>query len=899
LIFNDSIVSDWNAVVRLQTEDSGFAHFDSIRFVERMADPSVLPMRITNTLAVDGASPDTVLWGCLRSTSNPLPAGQGMVAELFLTGTAPGLMRIDSSGARNNIRTAFVALDGREYQPVFEGVVLDVIPAGLPPEIQLIESAPAFSVLGEQVQLRLEAESPAGIPVTLSLESLVDADDDTREPLTPPQFEVVEPGLFQWNPGTGDAGIWIATFLATDSAGSASAISSQFQVLTTASNLVDLESTETTGAPFTTSMAHGDTDNDGDLELMVTALTVLSNQSFVAFEYIGAGSLLETFAIRDDNYARALIPFYMDDDDNLDALLIHGWDLRVLRGSGDNRFSLTDNPTEVPRWLRDAAVLDFNGDAYLDWVGAAGEVVVVYAGGPDGSFSRTVTLAPEDTALTVYSADFDSDGWDDLAVGTIDGLDIYRNDGEGGLELTESHAQAFGTTDIEATNRGSDFNRDGIFDLCLASPSIGGEFSELTIYLGLGDGTFEQTQVRRVRGQIFASRVGDFNNDGSLDIAYINGARRYLALLMGNGRGEFPDELRYEINHYRPRQLDCADLDRDGDMDVVVAAHELDGTDASSLMFFENRYDPISVYDGSLIIRSTNNAETELRSPGGGVLNAFSSSIASAALYRVDLDDDDRLDRRISVHMLEAGRYDLLVRPDPRLPTAEPFSLSYTVDDQPYRIARGLPMAAAGFLFSIYPDRHSPMSPRQGEFIHSVLPTFTWESAGIDRFELASDIGFTHVLESATVTGGVYTVQMVLPEADSTAYFWRVRPENGEELNRISVFNVVRIPTEVDEDEGAAGLPDSCRLAQNYPNPFNPLTTISYYLPEGAPVKVTIHNVLGQLIKVLVDRFQSSGEHTVDWDATDLYEQPVASGIYFYRLEVGEFSGTRKMVLVR
>jgi len=92
---------------------------------------------------------------------------------------------------------------------------------------------------------------------------------------------------------------------------------------------------------------------------------------------------------------------------------------------------------------------------------------------------------------------------------------------------------------------------------------------------------------------------------------------------------------------------------------------------------------------------------------------------------------------------------------------------------------------------------------------------------------------------------------------------------------------------------------DSCRLAQNFPNPFNPETTIEFYLPTTAPVAITIHNVLGQIIKTLVHGSLPAGTHTVDWDATDLHDRPVASGIYFYRMEVGEFSSTRKMVLVR
>lgn len=88
-------------------------------------------------------------------------------------------------------------------------------------------------------------------------------------------------------------------------------------------------------------------------------------------------------------------------------------------------------------------------------------------------------------------------------------------------------------------------------------------------------------------------------------------------------------------------------------------------------------------------------------------------------------------------------------------------------------------------------------------------------------------------------------------------------------------------------------------LSQNYPNPFNPVTNITYNLPVDAEVKLTVYNILGQEVKVLVDGLQNSGKYTVHFDGTNL-----ASGMYIYRLE-GEsaegkkFSDIKKMVIVK
>lgn len=83
-------------------------------------------------------------------------------------------------------------------------------------------------------------------------------------------------------------------------------------------------------------------------------------------------------------------------------------------------------------------------------------------------------------------------------------------------------------------------------------------------------------------------------------------------------------------------------------------------------------------------------------------------------------------------------------------------------------------------------------------------------------------------------------------------------------------------------------------LAQNYPNPFNPSTTINFTLPQNSNVTLKIYNALGEEVKSLVNRFMESGVHTVNFNANDLN-----SGIYFYRLEAGQYSEVRKMTLIK
>ncbi|MDH3268003.1 MAG: C25 family cysteine peptidase, partial [Ignavibacteria bacterium] len=89
-------------------------------------------------------------------------------------------------------------------------------------------------------------------------------------------------------------------------------------------------------------------------------------------------------------------------------------------------------------------------------------------------------------------------------------------------------------------------------------------------------------------------------------------------------------------------------------------------------------------------------------------------------------------------------------------------------------------------------------------------------------------------------------------------------------------------------------LPLGFELFQNYPNPFNPSTTIKFTLPVSSNVKLTVYNALGQLVETLVDREMQSGYHEVNFDASRL-----ASGVYLYQLQAGEYISIRKMALIK
>jgi hypothetical protein len=90
------------------------------------------------------------------------------------------------------------------------------------------------------------------------------------------------------------------------------------------------------------------------------------------------------------------------------------------------------------------------------------------------------------------------------------------------------------------------------------------------------------------------------------------------------------------------------------------------------------------------------------------------------------------------------------------------------------------------------------------------------------------------------------------------------------------------------------GIPKVFALMQNYPNPFNPTTTIQYALPKASNVEIKVYDLIGREVTTLVNEFRQAGTYSVEFNANNF-----ASGVYFYRIKAGDFTDTKKMLLVK
>ncbi|MFC1726070.1 FlgD immunoglobulin-like domain containing protein [candidate division KSB1 bacterium] len=99
--------------------------------------------------------------------------------------------------------------------------------------------------------------------------------------------------------------------------------------------------------------------------------------------------------------------------------------------------------------------------------------------------------------------------------------------------------------------------------------------------------------------------------------------------------------------------------------------------------------------------------------------------------------------------------------------------------------------------------------------------------------------------------------------------------------------------------ENEINTPRKYKLSQNYPNPFNSGTVIRYYIRKSSKIDLSIYNSLGQKIRTLVNAESPPGEFQVNWNGTDDNGNSIPSGVYFYRINAGRFSDTKKTVLIK
>ncbi len=173
-------------------------------------------------------------------------------------------------------------------------------------------------------------------------------------------------------------------------------------------------------------------------------------------------------------------------------------------------------------------------------------------------------------------------------------------------------------------------------------------------------------------------------------------------------------------------------------------------------------------------------------------------------------------------------------------------------------------------------------------------PTLIWHSAeGAVKYRvfIATDSALSSVEIDSTVKD---TILSTTELSANTKYYWSVKALSVDDTGKYSNITSFTTGDTVLAVRKTNQVPNKFLLYQNYPNPFNPATEIKYSVPALGLVNLNVFNLLGKKVAALVNKEQSAGIHEVRFDASDL-----TSGIYFYRLEDGNFSMVKKMILLK
>jgi hypothetical protein len=127
-------------------------------------------------------------------------------------------------------------------------------------------------------------------------------------------------------------------------------------------------------------------------------------------------------------------------------------------------------------------------------------------------------------------------------------------------------------------------------------------------------------------------------------------------------------------------------------------------------------------------------------------------------------------------------------------------------------------------------------------------------------------------------------------------YFYRVSGYVGYWTDYSNTVSVIIESLDLDED---SAMHLDYKIHQNYPNPFNPVTTLHYDLPEDAMVNITIYDMMGRVVNNLVSSQQNAGYKSIQWNAANNAGQPISAGLYLYTIRAGDFTQTKKMVLLK
>ncbi|HUV29881.1 MAG TPA: FG-GAP-like repeat-containing protein [Acidobacteriota bacterium] len=382
----------------------------------------------------------------------------------------------------------------------------------------------------------------------------------------------------------------------------------------------------------------------------------------------------------------------------------------------------------------------------------------------------------------------------------------------------------------------ADLDADGHPDLATAN-----ELSDdVSVLLGRGDGSFEAQTAFSIGGRPTFLCAVDLDRDADLDLAVTNADSDAATILLNAGDGTFTNSGSYPTGD--AAGIVAADLDTDGDMDLAVSNWSGPPDTVGSVSILLNNGD------------GTFAAKTD-----------FAAGLGAQFVCASDLDADGDMDLAAVSHYNESVSV-LLNNGDGTFEAYTP----YAVGEGPRVVVAadfdgdGDPDLAA----TNYYNYNVSVLASNGD--GTFAPQAVYAAGSNPHGLFAADLNGNGTMDVVTANAGSDSLSVLLNQ----------------------------IGTDVEPVPGSI-LPETYSLEQNYPNPFNPSTRVQFSLPRVTHVRLTVLNVLGQEVVTLVSRTLPPGQYEAEWNGVDAHNEPVATGLYLYRLQAGDYVETRKMMLLK
>ena len=685
--------------------------------------------------------------------------------------------------------------------------------------------------------------------------------------------------------------------------------------------------------PWAHSAASFDYDGDGDQDLAVA----LGSSYICVFENNGDGTFQNYVLHNIGRTTNAIISFDTDNDNDRDLAIINSEQnsISVITNTGDGTINapLVYTTGSYPR-MPVAARL--NGDAYMDIAVASpdGNITLLINDG-DGTFDND--NYPMDNNMfggydvsSMCSSDLDNDGSDELIVSTMiigilpytgDAIHVLYNNGDGTFQQPVS----FSLVEDPWMVLSADFDGDNDMDISALGNNI-------VIMRNHGDGTFVYPEKYYTGQWPFSIVSADFDQDNDTDIATANRGDDNVSILLNNGEGIFFKPL-FLNALIRPSSLVSSDFDLDGMADLAVANSGIEYISILSPLnrnsiratpwsihldlaprkvytadFDGNGFDDLATVNRALNSQDYNFSIIFNRGGDFSRPQYYTTSSRTSALFPADFDNDNSIDlavvdeTELSIMLNDHGLFVL--------------DTSYTVGAYPTALT------ATDFDGDGYMDlavaKHSGNSVKI--FLNDGSGKFEqpedyfdvgYTADAITHFDLDEDddmdlavASFHYNLVSVLINNGDGTFQNAINYAvgghpislNAADYDNNGMTDLGVAImgdNCVLVLKNQLDPILSPKTSGAT-VRSSFIETGSFPNPFNSRTTIEYAMAETGKVKISIYNILGRKVETLIQGEQPAGYHQVMWDA-----EGVSSGIYFYRIQAGDYTDTRKMLLIK